>query len=176
MAGILPHYLGRAASLLMKICPASKDLSCFPSPESTGQPDQGEEKNPDIHYTKGIPPRHTHIANSRAQEPCGKRGCQPCKQPLGCPFTLWFRWQWESCWHQPHSTLQPPSDGAAVSCLQVPGNLPSHKKTNTKNVSHRFSSPRTMELPQPYGRNYFFLPRAVQKTWIFQWVAMQTFV
>lgn len=93
-----------------------------------------------------------------------------CKQPLRCPFSLQFRWQQEGYW------LQPPGDSAVVSCLHVQGNLLSHKKTNTKNSSHHFSSPRTMELPQPYGRNYFFLPRTVQETWIFQWVEMQTFV
>lgn len=175
MAGILPHYLGRAASLLMKICLASKDLCCFPLAESTGWPDYSEKKNPDTHNTEGIPPSRTHVANPR---------------PTG------------ALWEERMPTLHPPSSNSdalsihrlggnriatgdshalqvtvlwRASCLQVPGNLPSHKKINIKNVSHRFRSPSTMELPQPYGRNYFFMPTGVQKTQIFQWIAKQTF-
>lgn len=166
MAGILPPYLGKAASLLMKICPASKDLCSFPSPKSTGQPDEGEEESLMSTTPRASHPG-THTSPSRGT---GKWGCLPCTLQAATWMLFPFRWQQEGCW------LQPPGDSAAVSCLQVQGNLPSHKKTNIKNLSHHFSSPCTMELSQPYGRHYFFLPRTVQKAWIFQWVEMQTFV
>lgn len=43
--------------------------------------------------------------------------------------------------------LQAPGHGAATSCLQDLGNLPSCKKTNVRNVSCHFRSPSAMELP-----------------------------
>lgn len=109
---------------------------------------------------------HTHC-QAEAQEPCGKWRCLPCTLQAAAWMPFLSRWQQESYQLQPQVTVL-----QWVSCLQVQGNLPSHKKTNIKNLSHHFSSPCTMERPQPYGRNYFFLPRTVQKAWIFQWVKM----
>lgn len=93
------------------------------------------------------------------------------QQHPGCPSGLLLRWQQDSYQQQPHAPAP-----RLRSCLQELGNLLPHRKRNPKNVSCHFGNPSTVELPEPYGRNYFFMPVAVQNEWTFQWIIKQTFV
>lgn len=90
---------------------ADENLPCFKGPllfsiTREHRPARlGWGEKPDIHNTKSVPPRHTHFANPRHRNLVGSEDAclAPCKQPLGCPFNLQFRWQQEGYWHQPRA-------------------------------------------------------------------------
>lgn len=123
---------------------------------SSSQPVWGGE-NPQHPQQRGHLTEACSYGGHRPQAMCAKRGHLPCML-LASPT----RQQSYSVTTTSDSyTLWPPGCGAVKGCLQELGDLPCHKKTNPRNVSHHVGSLSTMELHQPCRRNFFLKPKCM---------------
>lgn len=95
----------------------------------------------------------------RPQEMCEKWGSLSCMLLASSTRQQWDNYSGTTT-SDSHS-LWPPDCSAVKGCLQELGNLPSHKKTNPRNVSHHFGNPTTMELHEPRERNFFLKPKCM---------------